>query len=351
MSANIAILGCGRQGRVHANAIQAIGAPARLHSVFDVFSAAAEALSAEHPHHPKVHKTVESVFADPEVQGVIIVTPSDTHAPLLLQAVQAGKAVLCEKPLDKDLDRLIKLKEELMELEKTRQLPYMAVGFPKRHDPSFLALKAQIDSGAYGPLEHLIIHARDTEPSPVSYMKTSGGQITDTCVHDFDLARLIMGPDDTPASVFVHGSTKWRPDICAEANDTTRVTITLKTIKGTLLSILSARHCSAGNDQRVEAHCALGDLLADNPVQNDLTLAVSSAAGTNTRLPYKTLTAERYEKSFVVQMQEFTAALFGGGGPLPPGVQKGSSIDDGIWAQRAVAAAQRSLETGQAVYF
>ncbi|KAM0748656.1 NAD(P)-binding protein [Meredithblackwellia eburnea MCA 4105] len=349
MTANLAILGCGRQGRVHANAITAIGAPSRLHSVYDPVRSAAESLSRSHPHLPKVSHSIESILADEEVHGVIIVTPNDTHAPLVLQVAKAGKSVLCEKPLDKDLGKLLKLQKELYDLGKTRKLPYMAVGFPKRHDPSFLALKAQLDASVYGQLEHLIIHSRDEAPQPTAYMAQSGGQLTDTCVHDFDLARLLMGDDDVPATIFTHGSIVFKPDACEEAKDTTRVTITVQTVKGRLLTIMNARHCPSGNDQRVEAHCEFGDIYISNPTRNDLLLITADEKQSGARPPIKSQTAERYQEAFLNQMRELVAAIMGGGGPLPPSVQKGSSIEDGVWASRAVEAAQESLRTGQAV--
>lgn len=154
--------------------------------------------------------------------------------------------------------------------------------------------------------------------------------ITDTCVHDFDLARALIGDDDHPVSVFTQGSTLISPDACEAAKDVTRVTINVKTAQGRLLTIMSmpsliyflpleseltglafldSRRCVVGNDQRVEAHCSLGDLLADNPPREDVHLTTTSSTTGGARQPYHSATAERYAAAFLNQMRELVAAV------------------------------------------
>ncbi|KAL8290203.1 hypothetical protein RQP46_003142 [Phenoliferia psychrophenolica] len=299
---NIAILGAGRQAYVHAAAIVSVGAPAVFHTTYDLFKSSAEKLSASHAHGPRVATSIEEVLSDPNVHAVIVCTPNNTHADLVIKVAAAGKACLCEKPLDTSLENVDKLRNALKEMEKTKALPYIAVGFPKRHDPSF-----------------------------------------------FDLARSLLEEGDEFDTVFCHGSTMIDPASCAEAKDVMRVLVNIKTKKGVLFTLNNSRRCAVGNDQRVEAQCALGDLRAENHSRNDVNLITLSGATGGMVQPWKATTAERYAPSFINQIRELTAAVVGGGGALPPGVQIGSSVEDGWWASRTVAAAKISLAEGRMV--
>ncbi|KAM0752605.1 NAD(P)-binding protein [Meredithblackwellia eburnea MCA 4105] len=346
---NFGILGSGRQGVVHANAIFQVGAPAHCYAVYDLYPAASQSLSDGHPHRPRVANTAEEIIDDPNVHAIIICTPNSTHADLVKKVAAAGKVLMCEKPLDSSLEKIEDLLKYLKELEKTRRLPFMSVGLAKRYDPTLMALRHALQQKTQGQLELLLFNMRDETPQPTEYMKHSGGMINDTCVHEFDLARYLLDSDDEFDTVFAHGSDLIDRAACAEAKDVMRLTISIKTRKGVLVTLQMARRCVVGNDQRVEAQCALGDYIVSNPPEKDISLLTFTPTTGGASQRWKSKTAERYAPSFTNQIKELMAAVLGGGGPLPPGVQIGSTIEDGWMASRTVAAAQIALTEGRMV--
>src|SRR5690606_25769456 len=139
----------------------------------------------------------DAVLADPAIAGVVIASATDTHLDYSLRAIAAGKAVFCEKPLDMDL---VRARAAAPALGGTRLL----LGFNRRFDPNFLALKARLDDGGMGVLESLQITSNDPAPPPPAYVAVSGGLFKDMAIHDFDMARWLLGEE--PVEVFAHGS-------------------------------------------------------------------------------------------------------------------------------------------------
>ena len=180
-----AVLGCGRIGRMHA--LNLAGHPqAELTWVYDVADAAASG-TAEATGARKA-RTVDEILGDRAVQAVLIASSTDTHLDLLVRAVEAGKAVLCEKPIDLDLAKVDASWARIKDKGAT-----IMVGFNRRFDPSFKALRERIGAGEVGKLEQVVITSRDPGPPPVAYIKVSGGLFRDMTIHDFDMARYLMG--------------------------------------------------------------------------------------------------------------------------------------------------------------
>ncbi|MFN4128431.1 MAG: Gfo/Idh/MocA family oxidoreductase, partial [Paracoccaceae bacterium] len=191
----VALLGAGRIGQVHARSMTATKA-SRLVAVADMNAQAAKALAARVGAEAR---SVEDILADPTIDAVLIATSTDTHSDLIIRATAAGKAVLCEKPVDLSLPRAL---ETLAAVEASGR-PVM-IGFNRRFDPNFAALKAALDGGEIGTGELLSITSYDPAPPPVSYVKVSGGLFRDMMIHDFDMACWLFG--GTPAKVTAHGA-------------------------------------------------------------------------------------------------------------------------------------------------
>ncbi|RMD95260.1 MAG: inositol 2-dehydrogenase, partial [Alphaproteobacteria bacterium] len=184
----LAILGAGRIGQVHARAIAAT-AGARLSAVADALPEAAQAVAQTYGAETR---SIDEIEADSGIDAVVICTPTDTHADLIERFVRAGKAVFCEKPIDLELARVRACLEVVAESGR----PLM-VGFNRRFDPDFAALKAAVDAGRVGRVEMVTITSRDPAPPPADYIARSGGIFRDMTIHDFDVARWLLGEEVT----------------------------------------------------------------------------------------------------------------------------------------------------------
>src|SRR5579862_3363197 len=232
----MAVLGCGRIGRLHARNV-ARHPRARLLSVFDVAAQAAGATAAELG--VRTARSLDEVWSDREVAAVLIATPTATHVPMITAAVHAGKAVLCEKPVDLDLQRARACWSEIAPAR-----PRVMIGFNRRFDPSFRALRERLHKGEIGRLELAIITSRDPAPPPASYIAGSGGLLRDMTIHDFDMARYLAG-DITEVQAF--GATLVDPDI-GKLGDIDTCTVALRSAAGALVQISNSRRCAYGYD-------------------------------------------------------------------------------------------------------
>jgi len=247
---NVGIFGAGRIGQIHArNAVAA--ADLTLKYVVDPNREAALALAQQTG--ARVAE-LQQVLDDGAVSGVIIASATTVHLDQALAAAAAGKTIFCEKPLDLDLARA---RQAGAPLAKAKML----VGFNRRFDPHFAALKARIDANAIGKLESLTIISHDPGPPPVSYIRTSGGLFKDMAIHDFDMARWLLGEE--PSEVFASASCLVDPAIEA-AGDVDTARILLRTPTGRLCVISNTRRSGYGYDQRIEAYGSGGTVRADN---------------------------------------------------------------------------------------
>lgn len=323
----IGLLGAGRIGQIHGRNIAAHPA-ARLAAIADALPEAAAAL-AEETAAPVA--AMEAVLADPQVDAVVIATPTDTHADLIEAATAAGKAVFCEKPVDLDAARIA---DCLDRVTATGQ-PLM-IGFNRRFDPSFAALKARLDNGEAGAIEMVTILSRDPAPPPVSYIERSGGLFRDMMIHDFDMARFLLGEE--PVEVFALGSCLIDPSI-GEAGDVDTAAVVLKTASGRVVQISNSRRAPYGYDQRVEVHCQNGMLSAGN--WRATTVEVATAEGYR-RDPALDFFLDRYREAYRAELSAFIAAVTQGTPISPSGV-------DGLKAQILADAATLSWRSGRPI--
>ena len=317
---NLCQFGAGRIGRVHAGNVAA-SSRARLVGVVDVDEAAATELAT------RVGAQVvdaDVAFADPQVAGVIIASPTDTHAELIEAASRAGKAVFCEKPIDLDIARI---ETALAAVEKAGVV--LMVGFNRRFDPSFAALRVAVREGQIGAVELVAITSRDPAPPPVDYVAASGGLFRDMMIHDLDMARWLL--DEEPVEVFAAASCLVDPAIAA-AGDVDTAVVTLKTARGALCQISNSRRAAYGYDQRIEVFGSGGMLRAENRFPT--TVQRMDANGAATEKPVYFF-LERYADAYRLELEHFLDCIAEGRSPSP-------GADDG---RRALVLADAATES------
>jgi myo-inositol 2-dehydrogenase/D-chiro-inositol 1-dehydrogenase len=297
--------------------------------VYDVVGEAATATAEATGAAPA--REVDEILAASDVQAVLIASSTDTHLDLLVRAVEAGKAVLCEKPLDLDLAKV----DASWERIKGRDATIM-VGFNRRFDPSFKILRARIQAGEIGRLEQVAITSRDPGPPPVAYIKVSGGLFRDMTIHDFDMARYLMGDI---AAVHATGANLVDPAI-KEAGDIDAAMVTLVAKSGAICQISNSRRCSYGYDQRVEAFGEQGMLQVSN--QHPTTVSFWGAAATGARDPVLNFFIERYTPAYLAEIDHFVDCVEQGATPL-------AGYRDGREALALADAALESMRTGKTV--
>ena len=323
----VGLLGAGRIGQVHAVNI-AGNRRSTLVAVSDVQAEAAAELAARHGAQAR---TSDEILADPAIDAVLVATSTDTHSDLIEAATAAGKAVLCEKPVDLSLDRA----QACLDRVSATGRPVM-IGFNRRFDPNFAALKTASLAGEIGKAELLSLTSFDPAPPPVSYIKVSGGLFRDMMIHDFDMANFLM--DDRPVSLRAVGSSLVDPEIGA-AGDVDTAVVTLTYADGRIAVIKNSRRAVYGYDQRIELLGAEGLLQANNMLEN--TVVKSTTAGVVSAKPtYFFL--ERYMPAYAVEWEAFVAAMLDGQA-MPV------TLEDGIAALALAEAATRSARSGESV--
>lgn len=321
------VLGCGRIGQVHASTLYRLNG-AVVRAVSDAFETAANALA------DKVHAEVrssEDIIAASDIDAVAICTPTDTHADLIEAAAKAGKAVFCEKPIHLDVDRV---RSCLETVEQTGTA--LMIGFQRRFDPDFRALKEALLSDRIGKIEQISIISRDPSPPPIDYIKRSGGLFRDMTIHDFDMARFLL---ETPVKrVLALGASVVDPDIGA-AGDVDTGTVLLDAGDAQVV-ITNSRRATYGYDQRVEVHGEKGMLQAGN---KQATQVIAADGSGFTASPLLDFFMERYAQAYANEMRAFLDVIESGA--IPP-----VSGHDGLEALRLADAAVKSMKTGTWVH-
>jgi myo-inositol 2-dehydrogenase/D-chiro-inositol 1-dehydrogenase len=303
-SLSIGLLGAGRIGKVHANAIASTPG-AKLVAVADAFAEPARAIADEHGVDVR---TIDEIMDAGDVDAVFITTPTDIHSDLIEQAAHAGKAIFCEKPIDLSVERV---RACLAVVDQTGA--QLMVGFNRRFDPHFQAARARVTAGEIGEVEMVSITSRDPGPPPLEYMARSGGLFKDMAIHDFDMARFLLGEE--PVSVSAVGSVLIDPEI-AGVPDIDSAAITLVTAEGKIAQISNSRRAVYGYDQRIEVHGSMGMVRAHNIHEN--TVEVASDGG-YARAPLLNFFIERYMAAYIAEVAAFVEAVNAGTPPQPDG--------------------------------
>lgn len=251
------------------------------------------------------------VFNNPEIDAILICSPSDTHADFAILAAEAGKAIFCEKPVDMSLERA----KEVVEKVEENNVPMM-VAFNRRFDPDFAKVKNSVSQGKIGTIHNLHIISRDPGPPPIEYIKQSGGLFKDMTIHDLDMARFIMGCEVT--EVYAKGSCMVDPTI-GEVGDIDTATLVLHFENGATAVIENSRKAVYGYDQRLEVFGSKGMLQIKNPLMTNVTGANEYGSYSDVNLNFF---IDRYRASYLIEMQEFVYALINKK-PMPVGGEDG----------------------------
>ncbi len=294
---NCGIIGAGRIGKVHAETLAFRTPGARLAAIADVNRAAAEPLAARCGA-ARVYQRAEDLFADRDIDAVLICSSTDTHSAMIVQAARAGKHVFCEKPID---HTLAGIDAALAAVDKAGVK--LQVGFNRRFDANFRRVREAVVRGEIGAPHLLHIVSRDPAPPPLSYVKVSGGMFLDMTIHDFDMARFLIG--DEVQEIYTAGGVMVDPDIGA-AGDLDTAVIVLRFKNGVIGTIDNSRKAPYGYDQRVEILGSEGSIATANVYPNEA--VVSTAASVRRDLPLNFF-MDRYTQSFTDELRAFIQAV------------------------------------------
>jgi myo-inositol 2-dehydrogenase/D-chiro-inositol 1-dehydrogenase len=301
----LGLVGAGRIGRVHAEHLQRHLANASLLMVADANEAVARDCAAR-LQIPEFTSDFRRVTDHPELDAVVICSPTDTHLEVILAAAATGKHIFCEKPIDSDLGRI----DRALTAVRKAQVVFQ-VGFNRRFDANFRRIRRAVVDGEIGTPHQLHIISRDPSPPPLAYIKQSGGIFTDMTIHDFDMARFLVG--DEVVRLYATGAALVDPKI-GEAGDIDTATVLLEFVQGAVGVIENSRRAVYGYDQRVEVFGSGGSARTDNNYPNTATL--SGAKMVRRDLPLNFF-MERYLSSYLLEMDQFIeAARRGGPSPL-----------------------------------
>ena len=323
----LAILGAGRIGQVHARAISSSD-KADLAAIFDPVADAAQAIATRYG---AAVMDVDAIAADAGIDGVILCTPTDLHADQIELFARAGKAVFCEKPIDLDAARV----RACLQVVAETGAPLM-VGFNRRFDPHFMALKTAIENGRIGTPEMGVITSRDPGAPPADYIRRSGGIFRDMMIHDFDMAVFLMG--GMPTNVMATGAVLTDPQIEA-LDDFDSATAVLRWADGRQVAISNSRRAVYGYDQRIEIHGSSGMVAAQN--DHPVNIEIADAGGF-ARPPLHDFFMTRYVDAYANEINAFIKSLAHGSASVPVG-------QDGLNALLIADAALASAKSGRSV--
>ena len=327
MTVKLAVLGAGRIGRIHIdNALNHL-TNVELSAVGDPYLDEEWARSL-----PVPHKFInESDFWQSDFDAVLLCTPSDKHAQGVLRALQLGRHIFCEKPLAKHLEQNIRVQKALAECESIFQ-----IGFNRRFDPDFRVMKDRVRSGALGKIHYLRITSRDPQLPSKEYLKSSGGLFFDMAIHDFDMARYLIGSE--VVEVLARGAALVDREITSFGDIDTAV-CQLRFADGTLGVIDNSRQAVYGYDQRVEVFGSEGSLSNENHTPTSITKADRDACRRDNPLDFF---IERYRESFRQEVQSFIDSIESGSSASP-------TVADAVAAVKIAEAAYKSFESGHPV--
>ena len=323
---NIALLGLGRIGQMHA--LNLINHPEfNLKYTFDIDKNLNNKLGKKYKSIPINNPNV--AFNDKSIKCIFIATSTKTHLNYIDKAVRNKKVVFCEKPLDLSLKKIDKYKKKLSKFH-----PKIQIGFNRRYDAGHNSLKINLVNGKIGKLEKIIITSRDPAPPSTDYLKNSGGIFKDMMIHDFDLARYYVGSDEFK-HLFATGE-YFKDKKFKKVKDLELATVVMKTRKGVQCVITNSRHCSFGYDQRVELFGSKGMVISEN--QRDLETTSYFKNSTGSKRSFKNFFIERYSEAFKNQLSDL--ARF-----CKKNIKPRANFEDGRMSVILAETANKSLKT------
>ncbi|MGI6213245.1 MAG: inositol 2-dehydrogenase [Christensenellales bacterium] len=323
---NVAIIGAGRIGKVHAESIYTRVKGAKVVAIADPFLTEETVSWAKGLGIERCEKDYRPLLADKSIEAVLICSSTDTHSAISIEAAKAGKHIFCEKPIDHDVEKI----KQVQAAVESAGVKYQ-VGFNRRFDHNFMAARQAVESGSIGELNLLKIASRDPAPPPVSYIKVSGGLFLDMAIHDFDMVRYISGSE--VEEVFAYGAVLVDGEI-GNAGDIDTAIISMRLENGALAVIDNCRRSAYGYDQRLEAFGSLGQASVGNDTAANLEIA--SEKGMISQKPLYFF-LERYMDAYAREIKMFVDSLTNDT-PTPAGLK------DGLMAVVVGLAAKESLD-------
>ena len=294
---NVGLIGAGRIGRVHAKHLVYQIPQATLSVVADIDDQAARDCAQQFDISDAV-RDYRAVLDDETIEAVVICSSTDTHAPMIKEAAAAGKHIFCEKPIASTLEEI----DHALEAVNRAGVKFQ-VGFNRRFDPSFRRVRAAVEEGEVGDPHLLHLISRDPSPPPIDYIRSSGGLFFDMTIHDFDMARFLIGSE--VREIYTAAAVRVDPAI-EEAGDLDTAVITLQFDNGVIGTIDNSRKAVYGYDQRAEVFGSGGRIQSENQYPN--TAVVSNGEHVRRDLPLNFF-MERYVESFRVEIQAFVDAV------------------------------------------
>jgi myo-inositol 2-dehydrogenase / D-chiro-inositol 1-dehydrogenase len=321
---NIGIIGAGRIGKVHGESIKYHVKNAQVTAIADSFWTEDSKKWAKEMGIP-TYDDYHDILNDPSIDAVMICSSTQTHAPISIEAIKAGKHVFCEKPISKELSEIKAVMEQL----ENSNVKYQ-VGFNRRFDHNFHSVRSAVTDGKIGDVQIVKITSRDPAAPPIEYVKVSGGMFLDMTIHDFDMVRYLTGSD--VEEIYVNGAVLIDPKI-GEAGDVDTAVITMKLKNGALAVIDNSRKADYGYDQRAEVFGSKGQVAVSNDSQSSAVISTNSGVVSEKPLFFF---LERYMESFSREVTEFTESIINNT-PVPV------SVNDGLQAVLIGIAAGKSL--------
>ena len=326
---NVALLGFGRIGQMHAQNIN-LNKSLKLLYVYEKI----EKLSkrAKNLYNCKIEKNYKKIFSDDNVDIIFISSPTSTHIKFIEEGIRYNKTIFCEKPLDLNINKIIKTLKKVKKNNSKIQL-----GFNRRFDPGHHSIKKDLDKGKIGRLEKIIITSRDPAPPSKAYLKSSGGIFRDMMIHDFDLCRYYLNKDEISE---ISSTVSSFENFYKKIKDHELATVTMKSKKGVICVITNSRHCSFGYDQRVELFGKKGMLLSGN--QKSIETAIFNSSQTHSQKTYLNFFIERYKEAYSLQLNELISLH-------KNRIKPRSTFNDGYLALKIANAAYLSLKQKKVV--
>jgi myo-inositol 2-dehydrogenase/D-chiro-inositol 1-dehydrogenase len=320
---NVGVIGTGRIGRLHAENLMYRLPEANLVAVSDIYVEAAQEVASEMGV-PAAYQDHRRILEDESIDAVLICSSTDTHAQFIEEAAEAGKQIFCEKPIALDLD---KIDHALAVVDRAGVK--LQIGFNRRFDPNFRRVQEIVASGGIGEPHLLRITSRDPQPPPIEYVKVSGGIFLDMTIHDFDMARFLIGGE--VEEIYTAGGVMVDPEI-GKAGDVDTAIITLHFENGVLGTIDNSRQAVYGYDQRVEAFGSQGMVTCSNDTPDSA--VVSDAKGVCSSLPLFFF-VERYTESYITEMRAFVECVVNDTPPPVTGLDGRIPVVMGYAAQKS----------------
>ena len=330
---NVGIIGAGRIGQVHAKSILTGVPEARILSIADPFMKPEVAEWAKSVGIENVYEDYHKILEDERIDAVLICASTNLHAQISLEAIAAGKHIFCEKPIDQTLERIEEVKAALAASPK--KLVYQ-VGFNRRYDHNYRALRKTVEDGKIGEVQFVRVSSRDPEPPPAKYGAVSGGIFMDMMIHDLDMVRYLSGQE--VVEVYAQGACLIDPEI-GKAGDIDTCTIMLKLANGALATVDGSRKAVYGYDQRGEVFGSKGCATTQNDSASNVVL--STVDGVTGEKPLWFF-LERYMGSYQAEVREFIECILKGQDPV-------TGIEDGLVSVKLAMACLKSLKEDRPV--